>query len=197
MKDDLNPYAPPVAELEQENPDWLVTQPLAGNGKRFLNHLIDLGICSFVLLPVIDPYLPESGNFFVNLGYTYLLNVVYHSANELCGGRGISKLITGTQAQMKDGAPLTFKGAVLRSLCRLIPFEQFSFLGSSRGGWHDTMAGTRVIDLRGKPVRTRKHASGVSRILPPGVILPGTGTRPAAPPPPDQASPSPLTEGSA
>lgn len=52
MNDDLNPYAPPAARLEQENPDGsTTTSPEEESGKRFFNYLIDLGVCGFVLLP--------------------------------------------------------------------------------------------------------------------------------------------------
>jgi hypothetical protein len=38
-----------------------------------------------------------------------------------------------------------FGTMVLRSLCRLIPFEPFSFLGSDARGWHDSITKTRVV----------------------------------------------------
>lgn len=59
-------------------------------------------------------------------------------------GKTIGKIITGTRAVRDDYTSISFKDALLRSLCRIIPFEPFSFLGGSNG-WHDTMTGTTVI----------------------------------------------------
>jgi hypothetical protein len=40
---------------------------------------------------------------------------------------------------------LTFKDALLRSLCRLIPFEVFSGFGVP---WHDSLTNTMVVKKR-------------------------------------------------
>jgi uncharacterized RDD family membrane protein YckC len=58
-------------------------------------------------------------------------------------GRTLGKLITGTAAVKDDGTALTFKDVLLRSVCRLIPFEPISILFG--GFWHDTLAHTMVI----------------------------------------------------
>ena len=48
---------------------------------------------------------------------------------------------------MEDGSKPIFQDIFLRSLCRFIPFEVFSFLGSEGRGWHDSMSNTYVVDI--------------------------------------------------
>jgi len=146
----LNPYAPPQSEVEL--PAHLTEAAYAGKGRRFLNFLIDS-----LVYQGISQALTVSGLFGgSDLGFLTLfvmmlgLQVTYHFLNELCGGRGISKLITGTRAEMADGSPLTVKAAFLRSLCRLIPFEGFSFMGNGPTGWHDRIPCTRVVNVEGR-----------------------------------------------
>jgi uncharacterized RDD family membrane protein YckC len=45
----------------------------------------------------------------------------------------------------KDGSKPDIKTLVIRTLCRFIPFEPFSFLGATPRGWHDTYSDTYVI----------------------------------------------------
>ncbi len=40
---------------------------------------------------------------------------------------------------------MDFKTAFIRSLCRLISFEQFSYLGGGLNGWHDSLSNTQVV----------------------------------------------------
>ncbi len=76
-----------------------------------------------------------------------LLNylVYYTLCEKLVGGQTIGKLFTGTKAIRNDGEELTFKDALLRSLCRLIPFEAFSGFGVP---WHDSLTNTMVVRTR-------------------------------------------------
>lgn len=144
----LNPYAPPQSEVEPPAPIAQVSY--AGKGKRFLNFIIDSFIYQGITRGLDAAGLLGGANmgFLVIFGMMLALQVTYHFLNELCGGRGISKLITGTRAEMRDGSPLTIRGAFLRSLCRLIPFEGFSFMGDGPTGWHDRIPGTRVVNVR-------------------------------------------------
>ena len=68
--------------------------------------------------------------------------VYYTLCEKLFRGQTIGKLFTGTKAIRNDGEELTFKDALLRSLCRLIPFEVFSGFGVP---WHDSLTNTMVV----------------------------------------------------
>jgi uncharacterized RDD family membrane protein YckC len=75
---------------------------------------------------------------------SFLTFLAYYTLFEAATkGRTIGKLITGTVAVKDDGTALTFKEALLRSLCRMIPFEPFSAFGGRP--WHDTITHTMVI----------------------------------------------------
>jgi uncharacterized RDD family membrane protein YckC len=45
---------------------------------------------------------------------------------------------------MKDGSKPNVYTIIKRTLCRFIPFEIFTFLGSKRG-WHDVFSNTYVV----------------------------------------------------
>jgi uncharacterized RDD family membrane protein YckC len=61
---------------------------------------------------------------------------------------GAGKLITGTRVVTESGEVPTARQILIRTVVRFVPFEAFSFLGSSGTGWHDTWSGTRVVRTR-------------------------------------------------
>ncbi len=64
----------------------------------------------------------------------------------MTGGRSIGKLVTGTVALKEDGSRIGNKEAMLRGLCRMIPFEPLSMLGGAT--WHDKLTKTLVAKMR-------------------------------------------------
>lgn len=137
----------------------------ASQGQRFLNWLIDN-----ILLRLVVTYI--TGEMFIRLmldiapEYTYrvfvedgieaffisYLFVIFHYIfyYTICEtafkGRTLGKMITGTRAIRSNGAEISFKDALLRSLCRMVPFEVFS--GFSERPWHDKWTNTGVIKAR-------------------------------------------------
>ncbi|HEX2627520.1 MAG TPA: RDD family protein, partial [Chitinophagaceae bacterium] len=65
---------------------------------------------------------------------------------KLFQGYTIGKLLTGTRAVRNDGKELTWKDAIVRSLCRMIPFEVLS--GFAYRPWHDSITKTTVVQVR-------------------------------------------------
>ncbi|UOQ99288.1 RDD family protein [Hymenobacter sp. 5317J-9] len=134
-----------------------VAQVEASTGQRFGNHVIDI-ITFYFLLAVLafgtavvliamgyanlDRYLEGPTSTLV----IYLMMFVYYFVLEVSTGRTIGKLLTRTRVVMEDGSELTTKAIFLRSLCRMIPFDAFSFL-SGNPGWHDTFSKTRVVQI--------------------------------------------------
>ena len=134
----------------------------ATQGQRFLNFLIDNIVMRFTITYItayaigfILAYLfPEFMRDFIDnkntmrtLLITYLVGIfnylIYYALLEkLLKGKTIGKFITGTRAIRTDGEELTFKDALLRSLCRLVPFEAFSGFGLL---WHDSWTNTMVV----------------------------------------------------
>ena len=135
---------------------------VAGRGRRLANLLIDSflfdTIVSIVFVlsikNIIDSGRQPNPDDMMNLvvpfyGYSFLFFIAYNTLFEwLSQGKSPGKLLTGTRAVNEDGTRIGFKKAILRTLCRLIPFEMFSALGSPSHPWHDSLTKTRVINER-------------------------------------------------
>ncbi len=118
----------------------------ASVGSRFANYIIDLVI--FYVLSIATGLI--FANFLSSAGMgalyviTYLLFLIYYTLMEgATQGKTVGKMITGTVAVRNDGEPFTFYDSMVRSLCRLIPFEPLSAFGGNP--WHDKWTNTRVI----------------------------------------------------
>jgi len=133
--------------------------PLATSGKRFANLLID-AICLYLILWVIAFTLRILGfrDFIVHLSsagnrlelrlFTILIYVLYFTGLEAVFGKTIGKMITQTKVVDLQGRPISWTKALGRSLCRMIPFDAFSFFNNFPVGWHDSIPGTRVVTDR-------------------------------------------------
>jgi uncharacterized RDD family membrane protein YckC len=149
-------------DLLQDEQNELGYVDPANKGLRFANYFIDqlVLIVIFNIVVVIwtviatasggitpEKYL-SSDDIMVLLGRRILisavLTIIYYTISEtVMNGRTIGKLATGTIAITQDGTPFTFKHALVRSLCRIIPFEAFSALGYMP--WHDSVSKTAVV----------------------------------------------------
>jgi uncharacterized RDD family membrane protein YckC len=157
-------------ENTEHNQEDLITNDIhpyfqftqATQGQRFLNFVVDnilmrLTISygtSFVVGKILMMLSPELLLSLVNdngkIGlyiFAYVVVMVnylvyYTLFEKLFRGQTIGKLLTKTRAIRTDGEELTFKDALLRSLCRLIPFEIFSGFGVP---WHDSLTNTMVV----------------------------------------------------
>lgn len=129
---------------------------LATPWQRFAHFLIDsvvenlssLAISSALAygFDLVDPDLFSSvtPNPFQELLIGILWMIAFYTAFEAATGRTVGKFITGTVVVTESGTKPEPIAYFYRSLCRLIPFEIFSFLGSGVG-WHDTITKTRVV----------------------------------------------------
>ena len=135
----------------------------ASDGKRFLNYLVDYLFMNFVLsfatdflltqiVGMINPEMvydlfvaQDTWDLIISSYMFAILNflIYYTLCEKLFNGQTLGKLVTGTRAVRADGLPLTWKDAILRSLCRLIPFEPFSAFGGNP--WHDSLTNTTVV----------------------------------------------------
>lgn len=131
----------------------------ASIGKRFANYIIDLiffyvfsflfGMFLGLFLYIIAPsalVVFEEENILINYLFGFIAGMIYYSAFEVLTGRTIGKFITKTKVVDESGNSPDFGTIVVRSLCRFIPFEQFSFLGDTNTGWHDRLSKTRVVN---------------------------------------------------
>ncbi|MDF2456815.1 MAG: hypothetical protein K0R51_2808 [Cytophagaceae bacterium] len=124
----------------------------AGPGLRFGNFIVDI-ISYFVATFVTGMIIGLSGFGYLlnNPIYTNLLSAIifisYYVILECTTGRTLGKLVTGTQVLNEKDEQPSFLNIMGRTLCRLIPFEAFSFLGSGYG-WHDSISSTKVVVIK-------------------------------------------------
>jgi len=129
----------------------------ANPGKRLANYIIDL--VSFYVFMYLFSYV------LVNMSYG-LAVIIYGDGHEILGrlivllfygmymglieamfkGRSFGKLITGTIAVNEDGSRINGQTALLRGLCRAVPFNALSALGSRCYPWHDKWNKTYVVN---------------------------------------------------
>lgn len=150
-----------MSQREYIIPDEII----ASNRQRFVNVVIDyvarLGL-TFVIGMIAAMIGVLTGNeeiliFFQNITRIQELTIglvvllVYYNIFEIFFGTTIGKLMTKTVVVDEYGEKPTANAVLIRSLCRLIPFEFFSFFGTPCVGWHDSLSKTYVVnkeDLR-------------------------------------------------
>lgn len=132
----------------------------ASIGKRFINYFIDaiiFGLLTFIALIIFGTINPEALESFIKAnetGFSFsqqlLIQVIYGTymfiVEALFKGKSLGKLVTGTRAVRRDGTTILLRDAQLRGLCRMVPFNAFSALGSPSYPWHDRWTKTFVID---------------------------------------------------
>lgn len=139
----------------------ITEEMLASKTKRFVNNLIDLipfYIISYGLIysifylgDYLDNY--ELSQFFINLSFIEkliidsIIIVFYYFIFESLTFISLGKYVTNTKVIMNNGDAPTPKDVLIRSLCRIIPFDGLSFLGTNGKGWHDSISKTYVVDI--------------------------------------------------
>ena len=137
------------ATRAQRSLNFFIDNLLMRFGLSFLTGA-GVGVLLALLFPEYMLRLSESPESFDLLLFAYLIWIVntllyYTICEKGFKGYTLGKLITGTRAVRNDSNELTFKDALLRSLCRLVPFEWLSGFGYP---WHDSWTKTMVIKSR-------------------------------------------------
>jgi uncharacterized RDD family membrane protein YckC len=121
---------------------------IADKWSRFVNNVLDtIGFFFLIMLHafVLDGLLhviPEEGSPLLAL-YTLILYFGYHFLFEYFFYKTPAKFLTKTKVTDAYGNRPTTKALLIRNLCRLIPFDNFSFLLGDKG-WHDSISETEV-----------------------------------------------------
>jgi uncharacterized RDD family membrane protein YckC len=113
----------------------------ASPGLRFVNLLVDyfaflvlafiLGVVGALIGVRVQPLIVYP----VLIGFYLFFEGVFNATP--------GKMLTRTRVVSVDGGKPSFGQVVGRTVVRFVPFEAFSFLGSS--GWHDRWTKTRVV----------------------------------------------------
>jgi uncharacterized RDD family membrane protein YckC len=148
-----NRYAPPRSNVVEAVTPQSPTV-FASKGRRFGTLVVDyIGyfLGGFVIVGLIEILFGQRGlevirsvpNFVLGL----IVIVTYYVFFEGLWARTPGKLVFGTIVVTESGHKPSLRKIAIRTLCRFIPFEAFSFLGAL--GWHDSLSRTRVIRAKG------------------------------------------------
>lgn len=148
---------------------------LASGNKRFINYITDR-----VIITILQLALTVAGNglyeaygyegFFIgppdfnNVKYTLVgigLTIAYYGLFETLSMRTPGKYLTNTIVVNRDGTRPDTNRIFIRTLCRLIPLEEISFLMRPMMGLHDGLSKTLVVDIyefeKGKRTQALKN----------------------------------------
>jgi len=139
-----------ITDILQDVQQEITLEPVSP-GVRFVNFIIDLivfyALCFVVgfawgaiaLLLDMPTEIGDFGGFL----FASLVYIGYYTISEGFFGRTIGKLATRTIVLKENRDKINFKDALLRSLCRYIPFEILSGFGYRP--WHDQLTKTMVV----------------------------------------------------
>jgi uncharacterized RDD family membrane protein YckC len=147
-------------KLKEKNVAYSLEGQLATQGQRFANYIIDylflIGLGALVgaaLGLILGYFAPEHLDIFdqenrlLDYFYGFVIGTIYYSFFEGFTGRSIGKFFTKTKVVTEEGERPDFGAVFVRSMCRYIPFNAFSFLGADASGWHDKFSKTRVVTI--------------------------------------------------
>lgn len=122
---------------------------IANRWQRFTNRLIDGSLILYQMIRIFfyANYLnaPDFGNeYFTLLVIETPLILFYYLLFEGAFGITAGKCLTSTITINNVGERPHFGKIILRTFCRFIPFEAFSFFKSDVIGWHDSASNTYV-----------------------------------------------------
>ena len=155
-----NQLEPTPQEQHLFDNHYEITQ--ASSGKRLANYIIDLVVfyvlMNYVIVQVIVAINYDLAVLIFGDGTGYelvsrliglLLYGMYMGLIEaVFKGRSLGKLMTGTIAVNEDGSRISGQTALLRGLCRAVPFNAFSAFGRPTYPWHDRWTKTYVVEYK-------------------------------------------------
>jgi uncharacterized RDD family membrane protein YckC len=145
--------------MESTKPFYITDDLLASTGQRFLHYIIDrlvvyalvfvfaAGIGIIANLIGAYEFLASMANIGPLGEYVayFTMMITYFTISEGFTSRSVGKFITKTIVVNEDGSKPDVGTIFKRTLCRLIPFDALSYLGSNARGWHDTIPDVYVV----------------------------------------------------
>jgi uncharacterized RDD family membrane protein YckC len=90
------------------------------------------------------PFFPDYHIFGLLLVITYYF---YCLISELSTKTTLGKKIFNIKVLSKNNDTPTSSQIFMRFLCRMIPFDPFSFISKRPRGWHDKLSSTKVVEI--------------------------------------------------
>jgi uncharacterized RDD family membrane protein YckC len=134
--------------LDLEEHEIVEEYEYASAWKRLANYIIDkiiiqvLYYLSIICLQFIPGLMRETN--WIIIPFYFGIHGAYYILLEYLNGKTIGKYITDTSVLHESGKNPSLKNIIIRSLCRHIPFEGFSYIGGT-AGWHDLVSKTTVV----------------------------------------------------
>ena len=151
VEDHSKDYQPEAVEENKSDDPISYAEEHYNTDLRFKDYVIDLFIASILVgIVYIVVGMPEDEleQNFISMVVMFL----YYFLMEGLLGKTVGKLILGLRVVDIDGNKPTLGAIALRTACRFIPFEAFSFLFESgwehhtlRGNLHDKLSKTYVV----------------------------------------------------
>ena len=153
MSQDLNPYRPPIAEVQLAPEAGATSLEIAGKGRRFLTWAIDYAgfmVLSMVVGVAMVLVLGTDASRYTEGGWSYVFGfaviAAYYLFFEGLWGRTPGKILLGTVVTDLQGRAPSFGAICKRTLARFVPFEGLTFFGKT--GFHDRVSRTQVVRKR-------------------------------------------------
>lgn len=141
-----------------ESEFWVTDDLLASKKQRLANYVIDY-IIQILLGGLVGTVIGLTAYFGENIFlqsirdmtkiqefiFGCVIALIYYNLTEIFLARTVGKFITKTIVVMEDGSKPGYKTILIRTICRLIPFNALSFLGTPCRGWHDSLSNTYVV----------------------------------------------------
>lgn len=139
---------------------------------RFINWILDtvmLILLSIVFIVITAAIATSYGNktlityLLVNpvgqFTFITIVRLIYYVSFETLFGQTVGKFVTQTKVVDSKGNPASHESILIRTLCRLIPFYEFSFFGIPPRGWHDSISKTYVVNKKELDQRLQRFRS--------------------------------------
>lgn len=137
----------PDEDFVAENKILTIDNIKVDSGKRLLGHIIDVAFIMFMTIMILKfAIIAESttiSNLEIDLTYFAFYFLYFFGSEATCNGKTIGKKLLRMSVTNDKGESTSMQKIGLRTLCRFIPFDIFSFLWG--GNWHDNISGTYVV----------------------------------------------------
>ncbi len=120
---------------------------IAKPATRFLTYLIDIIVyyaISFGLGMIAGMGAGEEVSAIASI-LSLATFFLYYVIMEAAFGKTVGKMVMKTRVVDTNGGAASAGAVILRTICRIVPFEAFSVWMDGNVMWHDKWASTRVI----------------------------------------------------
>lgn len=152
------------------NKNKSLAYPTAHAGLRLIDYLLDIlfYIVVFLVILVIAvlvsiftkvDLLPSINGILAYLWIAaawYIYLFLFFFLQEYFFNRTFAKSLTGTQVVMESGKKPGAVAIAIRTLCRAIPFNEFSIFFNNNRTWHDSISKTMVVSTKNLPKKQQR-----------------------------------------